>query len=144
MPYLTSLRFFVWEDFGFEPTDTQIDLIHIFYYTCNYTPALQKYFDLCILRKEIVRPQSKFPPFCVCERSINSQVRFTYFPTEEWADRSREYINRSQKHECGNWDCSRTVSFLEIFVSNFRYCVFAVCLRKSNKFNIIFCTGARL
>ncbi len=35
-------------------------------------------------------------------------------------------INHSQKHECRNWDCSRTVPFLEIFVSNFRYCVFAV------------------
>jgi hypothetical protein len=25
-----------------------------------------------------------------------------------------------------NWDCSRAVPFLGIFVSNFRYCVFAV------------------
>ncbi len=25
-----------------------------------------------------------------------------------------------------NWDCSRAVPFLRIFVSNFRYCVFAV------------------
>jgi hypothetical protein len=39
----------------------------------------------------------------------------------------REYINRSQKHECRNWDCSRAVPFLGIFISNFQYCVFAVC-----------------
>ncbi len=38
-----------------------------------------------------------------------------------------EYMNRSQKHECRNWDCSRAVPFLGIFVSNFRYSVFEVC-----------------
>ncbi len=42
------------------------------------------------------------------------------------ADRSEECINRSQKHEYRNWDCSRAVPFLWIFVSNFRYFVFAV------------------
>jgi hypothetical protein len=36
------------------------------------------------------------------------------------------YINRSQIQECGNWDWGRAISFLGIFVSNFRYCVFAV------------------
>jgi hypothetical protein len=39
------------------------------------------------------------------------------------------YINRSQKHECRNWDCGRAVSFLGIFFSNFRYFVFAVWLK---------------
>jgi hypothetical protein len=34
--------------------------------------------------------------------------------------------NRSQKHECWNWDCGTAVPVLGIFVSNFRYCVFAV------------------
>jgi|LakMenE18May11ns_1017448.scaffolds.fasta_scaffold9346049_1 hypothetical protein len=37
-----------------------------------------------------------------------------------------EYINRSQKQECRNWDCGCAVLFLGIFVSNFRYCVLAV------------------
>jgi hypothetical protein len=32
-------------------------------------------------------------------------------------------MNRSQKHECRNWGA---VPFLGIFVSNFRYSVFAV------------------
>ncbi len=39
-----------------------------------------------------------------------------------------EYINRSQKHECRNWDFGRAVPFLGIFASNDRYCVFAVTL----------------
>ncbi len=39
-------------------------------------------------------------------------------------DRSEEYINCTWRHECKNWDCSRAVPFLGIFVSNFRYCVF--------------------
>ncbi len=37
--------------------------------------------------------------------------------------------NCSQTHEYGeygNWDCGRAVPFLGIFVSNFRYCFFAV------------------
>jgi hypothetical protein len=34
-----------------------------------------------------------------------------------------EYINRSQVHECRNWERGRTVSFLRIYVSNFRYSV---------------------
>jgi hypothetical protein len=28
-------------------------------------------------------------------------------------------INRSQTHECGNWDCGRAIPFLGIFVSKF-------------------------
>ncbi len=36
------------------------------------------------------------------------------------------YLTRSQKHECGNWERGRAVSFLGILVSNFRYSVFAV------------------
>ncbi len=42
------------------------------------------------------------------------------------ADRSWEYINRSQTHQCGNWDCGRAIPFLGILVTNFQYCVFAV------------------
>ncbi len=38
-------------------------------------------------------------------------------------------INRSQTHECGNWDWGRAISFLGIFVSNFRYCVLPVYRR---------------
>jgi hypothetical protein len=32
------------------------------------------------------------------------------------ADRLWEYINRSQTHKCGNWDCRRAIPFLGIFV----------------------------
>ena len=44
--------------------------------------------------------------------------------------RSWEYINRSPKHECRNWERGRAVSFLGIFVLNFWYSVFAVYTRK--------------
>ncbi len=47
-------------------------------------------------------------------------------PAAVYADRSWEYINGSQTHECGNWDCGRAIPFLGIFVSNFRYWFFAV------------------
>ncbi len=40
-------------------------------------------------------------------------------------------INGSQKLECGNWDwdCGRTIPFLETFVSNFQYWFFAVLMK---------------
>ncbi len=91
-----------------------------------FITTLQRNLNLNIPRKRIGRPQSQFPHSCVRERSIYFHVRPTYFPAAKQADRSEEYINHSQKYEFGNQDCSRAVPFLEIFVSNFRYCVFAV------------------
>ncbi len=48
------------------------------------------------------------------------------FPPAEQAYRSWEYINCSQTQECGNWDWGPDIPFLGIFVSKFRYFVFAV------------------
>ncbi len=59
---------------------------------------------------------------------IYSHNRSTCFGCIAFADRSWEYMNRSQRHECRNWERGRAVSFLEIFVSNFRYSAFAVCV----------------
>ncbi len=42
----------------------------------------------------------------------------------------KEYINRSRTHECGNWDWDPNIPFLGIFVSKFRYFVFAVLSAK--------------
>ncbi len=36
------------------------------------------------------------------------------------------YKSLTETHECRNWECGRAVPFLEIFVSNFLFCVFAV------------------
>ncbi len=35
-------------------------------------------------------------------------------------DSSWEYINCSQTHDCGNWDCGRAIPFLEIHKRDFR------------------------
>jgi hypothetical protein len=45
------------------------------------------------------------------------------------ADWSWEYINRSQIHECRKWVRGHTVSFLGIFVSNFRCIVRTDCVK---------------
>ncbi len=47
------------------------------------------------------------------------------------------YINRSQTYECGNWDGGRAIPFLDIFVSNFRYCVFAMAYMTCGKWNLV-------
>jgi hypothetical protein len=43
----------------------------------------------------------------------------------ELVDRSWEYINRSQTHECGNWDWGRTIPFLEYC---FEFSVLCLCI----------------
>ncbi len=79
---------------------------------------VQRKSHLCLPFLGIVRPQSRFPHLCVCEKFIYSQDRSTYFlQLNRHADRSWYIINRSQSHECGNWDCGRAIPFL----SNCRY-----------------------
>ncbi len=39
------------------------------------------------------------------------------------------HVNRSQKHDCRTWEWGCAVSFLEIFVSNFRYTSSAIAVR---------------
>ncbi len=51
-------------------------------------PALQRKCYLCLPRKGIARPQSKYSPSCVCGRFIYFQDRSTYFPAAEKADRN--------------------------------------------------------
>jgi hypothetical protein len=60
-------------------------------------------------------------PTCVCELLIYSQDRSAYFAAAKQADRSWEYINHSQAQEWRNWEQGRTVSFLGIHKSDFRY-----------------------
>jgi len=57
---------------------------------------------------------------------FSQSVHLQYFPAADKEDQSWYYINRSPKHECSNWERGRAASFLGIFVSNFRYSVFAV------------------
>jgi hypothetical protein len=62
------------------------------------------------------------------EDDIKGLVSLKFF--RPWS----EYINCSQTHECGNWDCGHAIPFLKIFVSNFRHWFFAVveaCLKNS-------------
>ncbi len=69
--------------------------------------------------------------------AINIFARSAHiFPAAELAGRWWEYINCSQTHECGNWDCGRAIPFLGIFVSNFRYWFFAVQCRVSCPINL--------
>ncbi len=80
-------------------------------YVCTITQ--QRKSHLCIPRKWVAQPQSQFPHSCVWERFIYSQDQSTYFPAAEYkADRSWEYANRSQTHECGNWKLTEAAQFL--------------------------------
>ncbi len=58
---------------------------------------------------------------CSCERFIVCLFCCIVFADQWW-----EYINRSPIHECRNLERGREVSFLGIFVTNFRHNAFAV------------------
>ncbi len=45
----------------------------------------------------------------ICERFIFFQDRSVYFAAAKYVDWSWEYLNRSQTHECGNWDWGRAI-----------------------------------
>jgi hypothetical protein len=76
---------------------------------------------------KFARPQSQFSHSCVSERFISSQDQSTYFLQQNrQIDRWTICINRSQTHECGNWDCGGAVPILGIVSSNVRYWFFAV------------------
>ncbi len=96
-------------------------------------------FETNIPRKGIARPQSRFPHLCVCERLLYSHHRSAYSATGNmWTivERSWAYINRSQTHECGNWDWGRVIPRKRIHKWDFRcsaglYTVFIVrCVSK--------------
>jgi hypothetical protein len=74
----------------------------------HYTAKYQK-FETNISRKGIARPQSQFSPF-ICLWAINIFPRsICLFCCRKYVNRSWEYINRSQTHECGNWDWGRAI-----------------------------------
>ncbi len=55
-----------------------------------------------------------------CERFIYFQDRSVYSAAGKYLDRFWEYINRSQTHECGNWNWGREIPFLGIRKWDFR------------------------
>ncbi len=78
----------------------------------KYT-AKTKYrnFEANIPRKGISGSQSQFPHSWVCERIIQfPQTAVCLFCRRKYVDRSWDYINRSQTHECWNWGWGRAIS----------------------------------
>jgi hypothetical protein len=73
-------------------------------------PTLQR-------RSELFIP-SQFLHLCICEQFIYSLHRSTCFAAKE-VDPLWEYINRSQMHECRNWERGLVVSYVGIYVSIF-------------------------
>ncbi len=68
-----------------------------------------------IPRKGIAQPQSQCPNSWFCERLIYSHDSSAYMT-------SPRYINRSQTHECGNWDCGRTCTIPFLGIHKWAFC----------------------
>jgi hypothetical protein len=85
---------------------------------------------LCIPRNETVISKSEikcsvclfylFLHSYICKRFIYFQDRSDYFAAGKYVDRSWEYINRSQTHECGNWDWGRAIHRKGIHIWDYR------------------------
>jgi hypothetical protein len=91
--------------------------------------ALQQNFIYVFLEKELRGLSHKFHTVVSVSDLYIPRIGPDIFLQAEYSDRLWEYINRSQTHECGNWDEGHAFPFLGIFVSHFWYCVFAVCDR---------------
>ncbi len=75
----------------------------------------------------MARPQLQFPhSVSVTDLYIPTFGPSIFLQQNRQTDQGNTYRNSSKTHECRNWDCSRAVPFLGIFVSNCRYGVFAV------------------
>jgi hypothetical protein len=106
-------------------------------YDKYYTPIPLSFLSLCtaktqyqkleiyISRKGIARPQSQFPH--------HVSVIGPHIFLQQKADRSWEYINRSQTRECGNWDWDecRAIPFLGTHKSDFRRSEGSIVLGKN-------------
>ncbi len=78
-------------------------------------------FETNIPRKGILGPQPQFPQLCVCDRFIYSHDRSPYSAGGNmYVDRSWDYINRSQIHECWNWGWGRAIPRKGIYKGDFR------------------------
>jgi hypothetical protein len=81
--------------------------IHVFYFIKIYLQIFHCKDTIPNIRKKYSqkrnwRPQSQFPHSCVCLRFIYSHDWSAYSAAGKYLDRSWEYINCSQTHECGN------------------------------------------
>ncbi len=63
-----------------------------------------KLWSLLFSKTELLCSASRFLYWYICERFIDFQDQSAYSAARKYVDRSWEYINHSQTHECGNWD----------------------------------------
>ncbi len=101
----------------------------VFFFICVLILcALQRKSHLCIPFLGILRGLS--PNFhinvSVSDLYISRIVPHIFLQQNRQIHRGNICINRSQTHQCENWDCGRAIPFLRIFVSDIRYCLFAV------------------
>ncbi len=91
----------------------------------------------CIPRNETVQPryfQNRIIMLCLPVSPLIYLWEIYVFPgsvcllcCSQYVERSWEYINRTQTHECRNWDWGRGIPFLGIHKFDFPYSVVCVC-----------------
>ncbi len=74
----------------------------------------------------------------ICERFIYFLDRSVYFAAAKYVDQSWEDINRSQTHECANWDWGRAIP--RIGIHKWDFCCSALYSICSNTFTLPVCS----
>jgi hypothetical protein len=107
-------------DWGIK-VDSGIGLRSILAYTATKTPLMYSFSGNCTALVPIVTLMCLWAIY-IFPRSVHIQY---FLQQNRRIDRGNIYKSLTA-HECGNWDCGRAIPFQGIFVSNFRYLVFAV------------------
>jgi hypothetical protein len=94
--------------------------------TCCYLDFLTKSVTQILYRlfaaneRPVIQYKCLVPDLCI-PRSETAWPRYFQNRIIMFSLSPYMYLYRSQLHECRNWERGRAVSFLGIFVSNFRY-----------------------
>ena len=101
--------------------DTKMDRQYILHHIANegrWESSINVWIPFMYFQKWNCYFQNRITVQCSVSEFLHSYIseRFTYFQDQyaysaagKYVDRFWEYINRSQTHECGNWDWGRAI-----------------------------------
>ncbi len=105
-----------------------------------YSQKWSCYFQNRIIMFCLPIPYTHIIESYICERFIYFQDRSAFSAAGKYVDRSREYKNRSQTHECGNWDWGQAIHRKGIHKWDFPCSVETKCKKKKlwTQWNVLY------